>query len=154
MAKLTIEPDGDHHIVLTRRFEAPPEAVYRAHIELALIQRWMLGPDGWTMPVCICDPRPGGKFRYEWANDQGTTITVVGEFIELVPFTRLVHVEQMHMPNPLPKNHVTTTFTPDGAGTLLIVRMALPDATIRAAVLGSGMERGLEASYGRLEKIL
>lgn len=154
MAKIKIEPDGDRQIVVTRRFAASPEAVYRAHTEPALIQRWMLGPEGWTMPVCICDPRPGGKIRYEWTNGQGTTITLVGEFTELVPFSRLVHVEQMHMPNPMPENHVTTTFTAEGAGTLLTVRMSLPDASVRAAVLGSGMERGLEASYSRLEDML
>jgi hypothetical protein len=49
-AKLKIETDDDRFVVVIRRFAAPPEAVYRGHIEPALIQRWMLGPDGWSMP--------------------------------------------------------------------------------------------------------
>src|SRR5260221_13198819 len=68
MSKMTLEIEGDKHVVVRRRFAASPEAVYRAHTESALIQKWMLGLDGWTMPVCICEARPNGKIRYEWTN--------------------------------------------------------------------------------------
>ena len=46
MSKMTIQTDGDKHVVVTRRFAASPEAVYRAHTEPRLIQKWLLGPDG------------------------------------------------------------------------------------------------------------
>src|ERR1700749_3559869 len=91
MTKLSMKTEGDTHIVASRRFKAPPEAVYRAHTEPKLIQRWMLGPDGWSMPVCICDARPGGKFRYEWAKENRGGFHVAGEFIELKPHSRVVH---------------------------------------------------------------
>ena len=71
MSKLTIKTEGDRFVVVTRRFAAKPEAVYRAHTEPALVQKWMLGPEGWTMPVCISEARPGGKIRYEWAMPGG-----------------------------------------------------------------------------------
>ena len=71
MSKLTLMTEGDKHVVVTRRFAAPPETVYRAHTEPKLIQKWMLGPDGWTMPVCVCEAQPGGKNRYEWADGKG-----------------------------------------------------------------------------------
>lgn len=154
MAKLEIETEGDRFVVVTRRFAAPPEAVYRAHTESELIQRWMLGPDGWSMPVCRCDARPGGKIRYEWVNGKGGGFHLTGEFIELTPFSRIVHVERMHMPDPCPDNHVVTTFARDGAGTLMTMRMTLPDAAMRAAMLASGMEHGMEASYVRLEAMI
>jgi uncharacterized protein YndB with AHSA1/START domain len=154
MAKLEIETEGDRFVVVTRRFAAPPEAVYRAHTESELIQRWMLGPDGWSMPVCLCDARPGGKIRYEWVNGKGGGFHLTGEFIELTPFSRIVHVERMHMPDPCPDNHVVTTFAKDGSGTLMTMRMTLPDAATRAAMLASGMEHGMEASYVRLEAMI
>src|SRR3954471_3683096 len=154
MSKLTLKTEGDTHVVVTRRFAAPPEAVYRAHTEPALIQKWMLGPAGWTMPVCNIDARPGGKIRYEWSNGKGNSFALTGECIELTPFTRLVHVERMHLPDPTPDNHVETTFADDGAGgTLMTIRMTLPDANTRSAMLASGMEHGMEASYARLESI-
>jgi uncharacterized protein YndB with AHSA1/START domain len=43
MSKMTIQTDGDKHVVVTRRFAASPEAVYRAHTEPRLIQKWLLG---------------------------------------------------------------------------------------------------------------
>lgn len=154
MSKMTLKTEGDHHIVVTRRFAAPPALVFRAHTEPALIQQWLLGPDGWSMPVCINDPRPGGHFRYEWKNDQGAGFHITGEFIEVVPFSRIVHVERMHLPDPTPDNHIVTLFAKDGAGTLMTMRMTLPDEKARAAMLASGMEHGMEASYARLETLL
>ncbi|HEY2464144.1 MAG TPA: SRPBCC domain-containing protein [Steroidobacteraceae bacterium] len=43
---------------------------------------------------------------------------------------------------------------PDGAGTLLTMRMTLPDVETRTRMLSSGMEHGMEASYLRLERML
>jgi uncharacterized protein YndB with AHSA1/START domain len=151
MSKMNLTIEGDRHIVVTRRFAAPPEAVYRAHIEPKLIQKWLLGPDGWTMPVCICEARPGGRIRYEWSDGKGRGFYQTGEFIELVPFERIVHVGRMHMPDPTPGNHIETRFEADGSGTLMTLRMTLPDEKTRAAMLATGMERGMEASYARFE---
>ena len=154
MSKMTLRCEGDRYVVVTRRFAAKPEAVYRAHIEPQLIQKWMLGPDGWTMPVCINDARPGGKIRYEWSDGKGKGFYLTGEFLELTPFSRIVHVERMHLPDPTPDNHVVTLFEPDRAGTLMTMRMTLPDGETRAAMLATGMEYGMEASYARLEGVL
>jgi uncharacterized protein YndB with AHSA1/START domain len=154
MPKLTLQTEGDTHVVVTRRFAASPEAVYRAHTEPAIVQKWMLGPEGWTMPVCQSDLRVGGKIRYEWANGKGHGFYLTGEYVALEPFRRIVHVERMHLPDPTPDNHIETTFEPDGNGTLMTMRMTLPDAQTRAAMLATGMERGMEASYVRLETII
>ena len=154
MTKLILKTEGDTHVVVTRRFAASPEAVYRAHTEPKLIQKWMLGPDGWTMPNCICEARPGGKIRYEWSDGKGAGFYVTGEFVELTPFSRIVHIERMHMPDATPDNHVTTQFEKDGAGTLMTMRMTLPDDATRAAMLASGMAHGMEQSYVRLESLI
>jgi uncharacterized protein YndB with AHSA1/START domain len=126
MNKMTLKTEGDTHVIVTRRFAAPPEAVYRAHTDPKLIQKWLLGPEGWTMPVCINEAKAGGK----------------------------VHVERMHLPDPTPDNHIETRFAADGEGTLMTMRMTLPDAQTRAAMLATGMEHGMEASYVRLERMI
>ena len=154
MSKLTLKTEADKHIVVTRRFVAPPEAVYRAHTDPKLVQKWLLGPEGWTMPVCICEARPHGKIRYEWANEKGSGFYVTGEFIELEPYRRIVHVERMHLPDATPDNQVETRFEADGTGTLMTMRMTLPDVETRTRMLSTGMERGMEASYVRLERML
>src|SRR5258708_1927159 len=141
MSKMTLKTEGDTHVIVTRRFAAPPEAVYRAHTEPKLIQKWLLGPEGWTMPVCINEAKAGGKFRYEWTNGKGGGFHITGEYLELEPYNRIVHVERMHLPDPTPDNHIETRFEADGAGTLMTMRMTLPDDKTRAASLATGMER-------------
>lgn len=151
MNRLRLITEGDTHVVVTRRFDAPPEAVYRAHTDPKLIQRWLLGPEGWTMPVCVSEAKPGGRIRYEWSDGQGHGFQLTGEYLQLDPYSRIVHVERMYLPDPTPDNHVETRFDVDGTGTLMTVRMTLPDAETRAAMLATGMEKGMEASYVRLE---
>jgi len=152
MSKLTLQREGDTGVVITRRFAAPPADVFRAHTEPALLQQWCLGPDGWTMPACICDARPGGKIRYEWRNASGAGFHLTGEFIEVLAPHRIVHVERMHLPDPTPDNRVETTFTADGSGTLMVMRMALPDHATREAMLATGMADGMEVGYARLDR--
>src|SRR6516225_1251975 len=154
MSKLTLKTEGDTHVVVTRRFAASPEAVYRAHTDPKLVQKWMLGPDGWTMPVCVCEAKPGGKIRYEWSNGKGRGFHLTGEFLELEPYRRLVHVERMFLPERTPDSHVETTFAAEPGGTLMTMRMTLPDAATRAAMLATGMEQGMETSFARLEGML
>ena len=57
------------------------------------------------------------------------------------------------MPDPTPDNHIVTTFEKEGSGALMTMRMTLPDAASRAAMLSTGIEHGMEASYARLEAI-
>src|SRR3984885_15266013 len=109
MTKMTLKTEGDTHIVVTRHFAASPEAVYRAHTDPKLIQQWLLGPEGWVMPVCIYEGGPGGKIRYEWTKVDGSKgFSITGEILEMEPEHRIVHVERMHMPDPTPDNQVET----------------------------------------------
>lgn len=154
MSKLTLTTEEDRYVIITRRFAASPEDVYRAHVEPEMLQQWALGPDGWTMPVCISEARPGGKIRYEWTNGDGRGFYLTGEFVSLEPYRRIVHIERMHLPDPTPDNHVETVFEEDGDGTLMTMRMTLPDEATRKAMLSTGMEHGMEASYVRLESLI
>jgi uncharacterized protein YndB with AHSA1/START domain len=154
MSKMTLKTEGDRYVVVTRQFAAPPLMVYRAHTEPALVQRWLLGPEGWTMPVCINQPEPGGKIRYEWSDGKGRGFFLTGEYVEVVPGRKIIHIERMHLPDPTPDNRIETQFEADGNGTLMTMRMTLPNEKARAAMLATGMEDGMETSYIRLEKML
>jgi uncharacterized protein YndB with AHSA1/START domain len=154
VTELTLKTEGDRHVLVTRRFAARPEAVYRAHTDPKIVQKWLLGPEGWTMPVCICEARPNGRIRYEWSDGKGGGFHLTGEFIELEPYRRIVHVERMHLPDPTPDNHIETRFEADGTGTLMTMRMTLPDEATRKRMLSTGMEKGMEVSYTRLERMI
>ncbi len=154
MSKLTLKTEADTHIIVTRHFDAPPEALFRAHTDPKIIQQWLLGPEGWTMPVCINEAKPGGKIRYEWKHPKQGSFHLTGEYVELVPFSKIVHVERMFLPDPTPDNRVETNFEPDGTGTKMTIRMTVPDAKTRSMMLATGMEKGMEASYVRLEGMI
>ncbi len=152
-SKITVATDGEQHLTLVRRFAAPPAFVYRAHVEPELMQRWMTGPEGWTMTECRIDARAGGSMYCAWAHPEEGGFHLTAEFVAVEPNQRIEHVERMHLPDPTPDNHIVTTFETEGDGTLLTVRMTLPDAEARQAMLDFGAVEGMEVSYARLERI-
>ena len=94
-ASLKVAAPGDREIVMTRTFDAPRALVFEAFTKPELVRRWLLGPDGWTMPVCEIDLRVGGRYRYVWkrAHD-GTTMGIGGVYREVSPPARTVHAER------------------------------------------------------------
>lgn len=116
----------------------------------------MKGNDGGDddAAVCISEARPGGKIRYEWRMPAGGGFHLTGEYLELEPCSRIVDVERMHFPDATPDNHVETQFEPDGGGTIMMMRMTLPDGETRSRRLATGMEHGMEASYVRLDGVI
>ena len=155
MTRLTLETTGDRQVTVTRAFAAPPDAVFRAHTEAELIRRWMVGPDGWSMPVCEIDARPGGDFRYGYEDaDGGRWFEITGTYRALDRPGRIEHVERMHMPDPTPENEIVTTFEPKDGGTWMTMTMTLPDAATREAMLATGMEGGMEMSYAQLDRVV
>ena len=155
MNKLALKTEGETNVIVTRRFAASPELVYRAHTDPATNCR-----SGCSVPMagpCRCaSANPGRTARDPLRmveNGKGAGFYLTGEFLELEPFRRIVHVERMHMPAATPDNHIETRFDPDGTGTLMTMRMTLPDAATRARMLATGMEKGMEASYIRLERL-
>lgn len=154
MSRLTIEMPGETQVVVRRFFAAPPARVFRAHVDPALIPRWMNILPGWTMPLAESDARPGGRFRFRWEDDKGGGFRIEGEFLEVEPDRRILHVERMYLPEPTPENRVETTFEPREGGTALVLTMTLPDAATRTAMLQTGMTEGMEMTYGRLDALL
>lgn len=66
---LDVTTPSDKEIRLTRMFDASPELVFECHTKPDLLKRWLLGPPGWSMPVCEVDLRVGGRYKYVWHND-------------------------------------------------------------------------------------
>ena len=153
--KMTLTTQGDRQVIVTRHFAAPPAAVFRAHTDPKIMPLWLTGPDGWKMTQCISDARPGGQLRCDWTDADGANaFHLTGEYLEIEAPHRMLHVERMHLPDPTPDNRVETRFDDaPGGGTLLTMIMELPDAESRAAMLATGMEEGMEASYARLDEM-
>ena len=85
---------SDREIAMTRVFEVPRQLVFEAITQPELVSQWLLGPPGWSMPVCEIDLRVGGKYRYVWRHQNGKEMASGGEFREIVPPARLVATER------------------------------------------------------------
>ncbi len=154
MTALHVETPGDTQVIVRRFFGAPPALVYRAHVEPGLIRRWMNVMPGWTMPVVEVDARPGGSFRFGWVNDDGGTLRIEGEYLEIEAPGRILHAERMFYPDRTPDNRVETLFKARDGGTEMTMTMTLPDAAVRRAMLETGMTDGMAMTYDRLDEIL
>ncbi|HLV03395.1 MAG TPA: SRPBCC family protein [Actinomycetaceae bacterium] len=136
---------------ISRVIRGPVQRVWDAHHEPELVRRWMLGPDGWTMPVCEIGTAVGDTFRYEWEQEGGENrFGFTGEVREIHPPFREVTTERMTgTDGPSTVNELT--LTPVADGTLLSLVITYPDAETRDTILATGMVDGMERSYARLE---
>jgi uncharacterized protein YndB with AHSA1/START domain len=153
--KLELSTPSDREIVMARVFEAPPELVFDALTQPHLIRQWLLGPEGWAMPVCEVDLRPGGRFHYVWRNDsKQKEFGLHGTYREIVLGKRIVHVENFDESWYPDDCTITTTVDEHDGGTTLTMTMEFVSREARDAALESGMDTGVAASYDRLEQML
>lgn len=144
----------DTHVRVGRVIRGTVDQVWRAHHDASLMQRWLLGPDGWTMPVCEIATTVGEAYRYEWESAAGgDRFGFTGELVESVPPRRVVTTERM-IGTEGPSTLNELTLTPVADGTLLSLVITYPDAATRDAILATGMTDGMETSYARLESLL
>lgn len=152
---LKLTTRGDREIVITRAFDASRKLVFDAHTKPELVKQWLLGPDGWSMPVCEIDLKVGGKYRYVWRRDKdGTEMGMGGVYREIVAPERLVATEKFDQ-SWYPGEAVGTfVLVEQGGKTTLTQTMLYESREARDSVLKSGMEKGVVASYDRLAKLL
>ena len=146
---------GDREIVITRVFDAPRKLVFDAFTKPELVKQWLLGPDGWSMPVCEIDLKVGGKYRYVWRRDKdGTEMGMGGGYREIVAPERVVATEKFDQ-SWYPGEAVGTfVLVEQGGRTTLTQTILYESREARDGVLKSGMEKGVVASYDRLAKLL
>ncbi|HTE91552.1 MAG TPA: SRPBCC family protein [Terriglobales bacterium] len=146
---------GDREIVITRAFDAPRKLVFDAFTKPELVKQWLLGPDGWSMPVCEIDLKVGGKYRYVWRRDKdGTEMGMGGVYREIVAPERIVATEKFDQ-SWYPGEAVGTFVLAEQAGKTTLTETILYESReARDGVLKSGMKKGVVASYDRLEKLL
>ncbi len=151
---LTITALGDREIRMTRVFDAPRRLVFDALTRPELVRRWLLGPDGWSMPICGIDLRVGGSYRYVWRHADGREMGLRGVYREIAPPARLVHTESFDQHWYAGDALVTTELVEEGGRTTLSITILYESPEARDAVLKSPMEQGVARSYDRLAEAL
>jgi uncharacterized protein YndB with AHSA1/START domain len=151
---LTLSTPSDREVVFTREFDAPRDLVFECLSRPELVRRWLLGPPGWTMPVCEIDFREGGRFRYVWKKAGGTEMGMGGVFREIAPPERIVHVEQFDVDWTGGETTVTTILTEKDGRTTMRGTVLYSSIEARDGALRAGMANGMGASYNLLDELL
>ncbi len=143
---------SDLEVVVTRFVEAPAEHVFDAWTVPGQVTRWMLGPPGYTMPVCEIDLRPGGAWHFVWRGPGGRTLEMDGEYRELVRPERIVSIERWGAPWPETLN--VFEFDEDDDGTTITCTVVYPTKRARDAAIETGMKEAMADSFERLAEHL
>jgi uncharacterized protein YndB with AHSA1/START domain len=156
--KSTVTLPNDRDVVVVRAFNAPRARVFDAWTKPALVQRWLLGPPGWTMPVCEMDARPGGKFRWRWRNEEsGAEFGFTGVFREVVRPSRIVHTESYDpgdVGGEMGEALITAELTEKDGVTTHTMTIHYESKAVRDAALKTGMTDGMEMSFQKLDELL
>jgi len=149
---LAVTTPTEREIVMTRVFDAPRKLVFDAWTNPKHVPHWLLGPEGWSMPVCEIDLRPGGKWRFGWRHSDGREVEMTGEYREVVPPERVVNTERWGPDWPETIN--TLVLTEENGKTTVALTTLYPSKEARDAALKTGMEKGVAISFDRLDEYL
>jgi uncharacterized protein YndB with AHSA1/START domain len=156
-SRIEVTTPSDREVVTKRAFDAPVKLVFDCHTKPELVQRWLTGPPGWTMPVCEIDLRVGGAFRYRWRKEDGSSeFGMVGTYREIAAPRRIVNTQQFD-DGVMPEGGdalITTIFEEKAGRTTVTLTMLFPSKQDRDGAVGTGMTGGMEQSYQKLEKVL
>jgi uncharacterized protein YndB with AHSA1/START domain len=149
----SVTTPSDHEIRMTRLFSAPRQLVFDAMTKPEHVRQWWgcLG-EGYSVPVCEIDLRPGGAWRFVNRHPKGEA-AFRGEYREITPPSRLVFTE-IFEDYPDAVTVVTTDFTEEGGKTRMTATVQYPSLAVRDMVLASGMAKGAGISYDRLEDLV
>lgn len=140
---------SDRELVIMRTFDAPRTLVWAAFTDPKHLPNWHTGPEGFTMPVCEIDLRPGGTWHYVWRNAKGREFGATGTYREVDPPKRLVYVSN----HEGEENTSTVTFTEENGRTTVTSSMLFASKASRDRGLPYA-KIGTESNYARLDAYL
>jgi uncharacterized protein YndB with AHSA1/START domain len=144
---------SDREIRLTRLFDAPRHLVFEAMTKPEHVKRWWGGlGEGYSVPVCEIDLRPGGAWRFVNRHPKGEAV-FYGVYREIAAPERLVFTE-IFEPFPDVESVVTTVLNEENGKTRLTVTALYPSVEVRDLVINTGMARGAGISYDQLEDLV
>jgi len=150
---VTAEP-GKQELYIIREFDAPRELLFKAYTDADLYAKWV-GPNDLTMTVEKMDAFDGGSYKFIHERD-GHKYTFHGVYHEVLAPERIIGTFEF---DGLPeKGHVimgTTKFEDLGGGRSRLVHQSVFQSVgDRDGMLQSGMERGMNEGYEKLDKLL
>ncbi|MEZ6023175.1 MAG: SRPBCC domain-containing protein [Hyphomonadaceae bacterium] len=150
---------SDTEVRVVRTFNAPRDLVYKAYTTPALVQKWLLGPPGWSMPVCEMDVRVGGAIV-----GAGRTKPMAPSSASTARSPKSMRRPRWRMRNstiramsaalmPSDPALVTLELSEAGGVTTMTSTMRFVSKQARDAAVSTGMTDGMEMGYQRLDDL-
>ncbi len=150
--KSTVTLPTEREIQVERIFDAPRDRVFAAYTDPELIPRWW-GPRSTTTIVEEMDATTGGIWRFAMRNEDGSETVFRGVYREVSAPERIVQTfEWDGMPGHVSVD--TATFEDLGDRTRVVSTSIFHAPEERDGMLDSGMERGMNETYARLDELL
>lgn len=138
---------------IVREFDAPPAAVFRAHVDPDLVAQWM-GPSRLRTRIEHWDARSGGSWSYTSLGEPGEEYGFRGCFHEVRPDELIVQTFSFDgAPDSISLERLVLTELPGGR-TRLTATSLVESFEARDAFVASGMESGVVEGYRRLDDLL
>ncbi|MCU0801980.1 MAG: SRPBCC domain-containing protein [Rhodobacteraceae bacterium] len=157
MAEFAIAAAGDTGISISRHFAAPVADLVKAHLEPDLLMRWMAIPEA-PLTLCEVDARPGGGFRYAWAEGPEGTMALTGTFLEMTMAengdSHIVHTETFAPDWTGGPTLVDTRLTATPTGSALQLTITYASTPARDGALASEMGDSMAVCYQQLDRLL
>ena len=117
---------AERELLITRVFNAHRSLVFKAWTEPQHLVHWW-GPQGFTLPSCTMDLRPGGSYRFCMRSPEGVDHWLQGIYREIMEPERLVFTYAFEDATGKPGHEtlVTVTFAELGEKTKLTVHQAV-----------------------------
>lgn len=163
--KISSSVEGDRVLLLERTFDAPRDLVFTMFKKPEHLKHWW-GPNGWELPVCHIDFRPGGTWHYcmkcidqnqgEFFGMESCGKAIYKEIIEpeMIAYTDYFSDADGKIDDSLPASENTLKFIDMDGKTKLVNRVEFISAEAPKTVIDMGMLQGITETWDRLEKHL
>jgi uncharacterized protein YndB with AHSA1/START domain len=132
-----------------RVLDAPPERIFAAWTDPAVLRRWFAAEPDWTTPEAETDVRVGGSYRLAMRSGDGAVHTMTGEYLEVDPPHRLVYTWRRQPRAGGPAHSVVSVdFIAEGSATRVVLEeRGFPDVAER-----DSHDRGWRGCIDNLER--
>lgn len=144
---------GTSYADLTREFDAPVAAVFRAHTDRTSFAEW-IGPRSLTTTITQWDVRTGGGYAYEQRDTDGAVYAFRGVFHSVVENELIIQTfEYVGMPDEVALELMRFEELPDGRSRLSS-RSVMSSREALESMVENGMEYGVREGYEKLDELL
>ena len=144
---------GQSYADITREFDAPAAAVFRAHADPELFKIW-IGPRSENTTITHWDFRTGGGYRFEQTEGDGQTYAFRGVFHTVIENELIIQTFEFEgWPDEVSIDTIRFESLPGGRSRL-VDHSVFPSVEVLENMVSEGMERGMREGYEKLDTLL